>query len=139
MEYLPLFVYGSLREGFANYNHYLRGKVVDIVPGVIKGQMYDVGAFPAVVCGKGTVHGELMYINLADYVNTMRKCDGLEGYNPDSDYNLYCRKNIVVKAKDGTYVKAWVYIWECSAHHYPQVIGGDWLKYYMEKHQVQSC
>jgi gamma-glutamylcyclotransferase (GGCT)/AIG2-like uncharacterized protein YtfP len=136
MQYLPLFVYGTLRRGFGNYNNYLRGKVADIVPGTIKGEMFDVGAFPAVVCGEYTVVGELMYIDLADYVDTMKNCDILEGYNPDADFNMYERQIIEVNTEDGI-KHAWVYIWEMTPpSNYRKVANGDWAAYYRNRQYV---
>ena len=128
MEQLPIFVYGTLRNGYGNYNHYLRDRTEKEVLGAIRGTMYDVGAFPAVVCGDGRVIGELMHIKPADYVNTMRNCDQLEGYYADADYGMYVRQKIDVVTVKGM-VQAWIYIWNLPTYGYPVVEGGDWARY----------
>lgn len=137
MEYLPLFVYGTLRNGLGNYNHYLRDRTADEIPGIIKATMFDIGAFPAVVCGEGTVQGELMYIKLTDYVDTMRNCDRLEGYHPDADSNMYVRQNIEVQTSEGT-ERAWVYVWNLPTNRYPVVRCGDWAEHRYKKCEVME-
>lgn len=87
---LPIFVYGSLREGFFNYDKYLTGKVLSKSEGKIKGKLYHMPYknYPALLEGNDTVYGEIMFIS--DYENTMKSLDELEGYhganNPSNEY-----------------------------------------------------
>ena len=41
-EQKKIFVYGSLRTGFYNYNKYLKGKIEDAVLGKVKGKLYHM-------------------------------------------------------------------------------------------------
>jgi gamma-glutamylcyclotransferase (GGCT)/AIG2-like uncharacterized protein YtfP len=100
-----VFVYGTLKEGFGNYEYYLAGN-----PGVkklgrcyIRGdyRMYTNGAFPMVVEGSDPsgdlpIVGEVFEID----ENTLHSLDALEGH-PD----WYCRQKVETPWK-----KAWVYI-----------------------------
>ena len=76
-----VFVYGTLKEGHGNYQHYLSNSLYH-GPHVTgpEHQMLNLGAFPGVIYGGGItkIHGEIYEIS----DKTLGKLDGLEGY-PD--------------------------------------------------------
>ena len=86
-----IFVYGSLRTGFFNYEKYLKGKVIKSELGRVRGTLYHMKkeGYPALVEGDGFVYGEVMTI--LDYENTIEAMDVMEGYlgplNSNNEYN----------------------------------------------------
>lgn len=131
IEKLPVFVYGTLRNGLGNYEWCLRGRTTKEIQGTIKGVMYSAGGFPAVVPGDERVVGELMYIPDDIYKATMIDLDGLEGYDPNSPAtNMYERVVTEVTLENGEKVKAYTYHWsmgEWGIHTH--LAHGDWKKY----------
>ncbi len=43
---ITLFVYGTLKRGFPNHDHFCRN-AIDIQPATVWGRLYDLGAYPA--------------------------------------------------------------------------------------------
>lgn len=89
---INIFVYGSLREGFFNYDKYLKGKVLKLESAKIKNMVVyhmPYKGYPALLEGSGEVLGEVMV--LKDYENTMKTLDEMEGFisndNPKNEYN----------------------------------------------------
>lgn len=87
-----LFVYGSLREGFYNFEKYLEGKVVSITPAILAGKkLYHMPykGYPAVLEGRDIVFGEI--IEVEDYENTVKAIDEMENFisdeNPANEYH----------------------------------------------------
>lgn len=71
-----VFVYGTLKRGYGN--HRLLEKASFVGNATIKGfVMFDMGAFPGIMSGKGIIHGELYNIN----DSILESLDRLEGYN----------------------------------------------------------
>ena len=78
---IKIFTYGSLREGFFNYNSYLSGKVISTRIGKLKNaDLYHMPykGYPAILPGTGEVIGEVMEIK--DYENVMKAIDKMEGF-----------------------------------------------------------
>lgn len=91
---INVFVYGSLREGFFNYDKYLKGKVNSIKPAKIHNVLLyhmPYKGYPAIMHGKGTVYGEIMEITPEIYDITMKAMDEMEGFisenNPKNEYD----------------------------------------------------
>ncbi|ABG86722.1 gamma-glutamylcyclotransferase family protein [Clostridium perfringens] len=86
-----IFVYGSLRTGFFNYEKYLKGKVIKSELGRVKGTLYHMSkkGYPALIEGDGFVYGEVMTI--IDYENVINAIDLMEGYlgvnKKNNEYN----------------------------------------------------
>lgn len=94
MKGINLFVYGSLREGFFNYNKYLAGKVIEKKDAKLANmKLYHLPykGYPAITFGKDTVYGEIMVLREDCYEETMRAMDEMEGFisegNPENEYN----------------------------------------------------
>ena len=106
------FVYGTLLQGESNHSYYLENDWC-IGSALVSGfDMFDVGYFPAVVSGKGTVQGELYEIT----AETLKRLDGLEG-----EGSLYIRKCVPVVRESGETAFASIYIYNHS------VDGMDWI------------
>lgn len=108
---LPIFVYGSLREGFFNYDKYLKGKVLRKTEGKTKGKLYHMPYknYPALLDGDNDVYGEIMILD--DYENTIKALDELEGYNgPNNTLNEYEKKIVDIKETcSGEIRKCYIY------------------------------
>lgn len=141
MKHLPVFVYGTLRTGFENYDILdLRtaktkdGIVLDCSMYAMKGKKYE---FPAVVMdnSKNSVYGELMWIKENHYLAVMKELDHLEGYNNNPDTDLYDRIEVSVLDPDsGEDTTAWMYVAGKNMASYIQnecdlVDDGDWEVY----------
>ena len=108
---IRIFTYGSLREGFFNYDNYLKGKVISRKIGKVKNaDLYHMPykGYPAILPGTGEVIGEVMIIS--DYENVMKAIDEMEGFisegNPNNEYN---KKLLEVEFEDGTKEMCYVY------------------------------
>lgn len=94
MKGINLFAYGSLREGFFNYNKYLDGKVIEKKDAKLEGMKLHhlpYKGYPALTFGEDTVYGEIMVLRAEHYEDTMNAMDKLEGFisehNPDNEYH----------------------------------------------------
>ena len=96
-EQKKIFVYGSLRTGFFNYNKYLMGKVNDSKVGKVNGQLYHMPhkGYPALIEGNDEVFGEVM--TLKDFEAVMIPMDKMENYygvnNSKNEYNRNSKNN----------------------------------------------
>jgi gamma-glutamylcyclotransferase (GGCT)/AIG2-like uncharacterized protein YtfP len=130
-----LFVYGSLMEGFFNYEKLFAGKVVSRTSAQVRGVLYHQPrkGYPAIVPGTGWVTGE--FLELEDFPRLITLSDEIEHYCGDSPDNEYDRRVSPVKLlPEGTSAFAYVYWYargdlgtgENPAVHIPS---GDWRKY----------
>ena len=136
---LPVFVYGTLRNGEHNYDWALAGRTTNEQPATLADTiMYSAGGFP--YCTPNTdpttnhsVVGELMTIHPDKYTETLNGLDRLEGYDADDDDNHYDRVIIDVTLADGTTVTAYTYLvgtrYDNGLNRLPVVPNGDWLAY----------
>ena len=138
MEYLPVFVYGTLRTGEGNWQWALQGKTVSDAQATLAGvQMYDQGGFPFVMRGEDaseTVVGDLMEIEPDLYDKVMGSLDSLEGYTPGSRFNLYDRDIVTVTTADGIEHRAYVYLVAKQREGSvragcPRIESGDWIDF----------
>lgn len=125
---LPIFVYGTLRNGFINYETYLRGYIEKEEPATIKGLLVDIGVcVPALLPGDKTVKGELMYVKDEHFENVLENIDRLEGYDPITKQGFYVRKLRTVLTQLGVETFAWVYMWgSAKTTSYGEIISGDY-------------
>ena len=127
-----VFVYGSLREGFWNFQRLLKGKVNSITSAEIKGILYHLPeGYPAVIEGDGNVKGEV--VELVDD-DLLVKLDNLECYRGEGQNNLYDRKNIKVRLEGGEDIYCWVYFYNRGNFQHLKENGvlitdGDWKKF----------
>ena len=104
-----LFVYGTLKRGFAN--HRLVSHAREMLKAKTKGTLYELPyGYPAMTLdGDGIVYGELMiFDNIRDVLSAT---DWLEDYRPDDpDGSLFVRVVIEVELEDKRKMRAWTYI-----------------------------
>ena len=110
-EPLPVFVYGTLRRGFANHDRFCFD-VLEVVPAWATGRLYDLPyGFPAMVPARdGRAIGELL--TFPDPVAALRRLDQLEGFRLDGPRHY---DRIVVEAHplaSGEPVCAWCYVYQ---------------------------
>lgn len=134
MTKLNLFVYGSLREGFYNYEKYLKGKVIKNTPAVLHGmKLYHLPykGYPAIIEGDSDIYGEI--IEVEDYDATVKAVDDMENViGPGNPANEYHKKPLEVEHLDnGKKEMCYVYyynkdideLFETKAVHIPE---GSW-------------
>jgi gamma-glutamylcyclotransferase (GGCT)/AIG2-like uncharacterized protein YtfP len=130
---LPVFVYGTLRNGFGNYNWALKGKTEKEETALLEGSIYPVhsgGGFPCLIEEEGLVHGELMYIKPDLYDDVMQSLDNLEGYFPKREStSMYVRRVRDVHVGTKT-IKAYVYVYNRPLRT-KRIESGDWVKFAM--------
>lgn len=92
---LHLFVYGTLKPGYHNYQRYCEGKVIAQQPAIAQGDLFDLPlGYPAMTSGAGWVKGWLLAF--ADDT-ILLALDQLEGYaQATSETNEYDRCQISI-------------------------------------------
>ena len=140
MNKIKLFVYGSLREGFFNYDKYLKDNVISNRIAKIKNVvLYHMPykGYPAVINGCYEVVGEV--IELSNYDEVITAVDKMEGIlgegNPNNEYNKIL---VEVEFEDGTKENCYSYFYNKSIDkkfniEAEFVKSGDWKQYMLKK------
>ena len=129
-------VYGTLRPGQGNYYNFLEGRTERERTVTLKGfRMYAGMGFPYIIQTDTdeTIVADLIDLKAAEYDETVRGLDMLEGYRGPGKNNHYDRILVTVEDVDGTQVQAWIYVAHKSLHkqiaeNLPVLAGGDWSK-----------
>ena len=138
-EQKKIFVYGSLRTGFYNYDKYLKGKVNDAILGKVKGKLYHMPhkGYPALLEGEDIVIGEVMTIK--NFEEVMVPMDEMENYYGANDSrNEYNRIVMDVELEDGKIESCYVYYYamndeEVFSKNSIYINNGDWASYMLRK------
>lgn len=104
------FVYGSLREGFFNYNKYLDGHVLTSEIATTKGDLYHIKhkGYPALVDGNRNIEGEVITVdNPAVLVKALDEMENFYGLGNEN--NEYERIEKEVTLSDGSREICYVY------------------------------
>ena len=114
MDYLPLFVFGTLRRG--QCNHYLlEGRYERMLPAHLPGFSKIELLMIAREDGE-SVDGELYFLRRDSFDETMAACDRLEGIPPGRDFGPeYRRLRVTVETAEGERV-AWAYVHPDTTH-----------------------
>lgn len=104
-EITNLFVYGTLMPGESNFRQ-IENVVIDHQPGTVEGVLVDLGAYPALIEGKGRVKGVVLEVD----ADALEITDRIEGYHPERDRCLYVRQKTVVQLDSREEVTAWTYL-----------------------------
>lgn len=125
-----LFVYGTLMSGAGHRMGARLGRESRLVgPGVIKGRLFDLGSYPALVetgPADGDVYGEVYA--LADPAASFRWLDAYEGIVPGREAQCdYARAERLVRLEDGGELTAWVYIYRAPVSGRRAIESGSWL------------
>ena len=134
-----IFVYGSLRIGFFNYDKYLMGKVSDSKIGKVKGKLYHMPnkGYPALMEGDDEVFGEVMTLN--DFESVMIPMDKMENYYGVNDSrNEYNRIVMDVELLDGSIESCYVYYYAMNDEaifnkNSIYIKNGDWKNYMLKQ------
>lgn len=136
MEKIKIFVYGTLMEGFRNYEKYFKDvKIISLRPAYTKGTLYHLNKkdCPALVDGNEKVWGELIEFEDDKNLTVLKALDDLEKYFEDSDEIMYERREISVFSGNGEEEKAYGYFFINSKNidrYEPQYIDvGNWRKF----------
>jgi gamma-glutamylcyclotransferase (GGCT)/AIG2-like uncharacterized protein YtfP len=113
---MNVFIYGTFMPGETRWG-LIASVVKKVSPSYIKGNLYDLGAFPAAVPGK---HGKVLGLNIKVPKSFLSYMDSLEGVNPkDHNRGLYRREELPVYSMKG------------------KLVGTSWV-YYMSEPQIQN-
>lgn len=131
---LPIFVYGTLRRGQANY-FLLRGYTLKEIPASVTGMaLYSLHKFPMIVEAEpeSIVYGDLIVIHPGVYSRILADLDRLEGYDPATDSGLYRRIKRRIMLNPSAEAWAWLYLGNLETHSHllPELIpDGDWAQF----------
>jgi gamma-glutamylcyclotransferase (GGCT)/AIG2-like uncharacterized protein YtfP len=119
-----IFVYGTLREGETRAPLMIENRIGPWISGTVQGELRDLGFYPALIQGKGHVHGELhQYKRITD---VLEQLDRIEGYERIGDSeNLYERILIDVTTDNGI-IQAWTYRMRKQVGS--KIESGDWKR-----------
>jgi gamma-glutamylcyclotransferase (GGCT)/AIG2-like uncharacterized protein YtfP len=103
-----IFVYGTLKQGGARCGLWPH-PAQRIAPSRTRGQLYDLGPYPALLPGDDWVLGERWQIAPEHVARTLQVLDDVEGHADQPD-DLYVRGVVTCVDLDGTEVKAHTYL-----------------------------
>jgi len=128
---LPLFVYGTLLPGEANYARFLAGRTLSEQPASTRGSLWlvDSEGYPYLLPGAETVHGLLMVLVPRLYAATLAAIDRLEDYDPRFPAtSLYLRRTASIRLREGQDTTAWCYFWNAGERPGRHLPGGDFRR-----------
>ncbi|NFV14000.1 gamma-glutamylcyclotransferase [Clostridium sporogenes] len=140
-----LFVYGSLREGFFNFDKYIKDQIISRRLGKIKGILYHMPnkGYPAALKGNGEVVGEV--IELKNWNENIKSLDAMENYISDrNDNNEYNRELVEVEIMEnedkGKKLKAFAYLYNMNDEdvfnkNSIYISHGDWKKFMLQENK----
>jgi gamma-glutamylcyclotransferase (GGCT)/AIG2-like uncharacterized protein YtfP len=100
-----IFVYGTLMKGQANYDYFMK-EATFIGNGCISGyEMYDLGSFPGIIPGDGSVNGEVYDVSDRE----LEAINRLEG-----EGSLYIKTEVEVELETGEKIPASAYVYNHS-------------------------
>ena len=117
-ELCNVFVYGTLKPDYINFERLCSGKVCAVSPALVKGQLYQIPfysdkyprGYPAVTLEKGWVEGYLLQF---ENEAILEQLDLLEGYQEgrSPQENDYQRQRLqIFTLQEEPLVEAWVYV-----------------------------
>lgn len=117
-----LFVYGTLRPALA------RDEPARLIVGLracgkatVRGLLYDLGGYPGLVPGEGTVQGDLLEITSPEQLAALDAYEECDGPHP-----LYRRELMPAVRAEGDEVLAWVYLYAGSLAAARLIPAGDY-------------
>jgi gamma-glutamylcyclotransferase (GGCT)/AIG2-like uncharacterized protein YtfP len=125
-----LFVYGTLRRGFALHHHLVRMGVEFVGAGVVQAELFDLGKFPG--ARKSTrpgrvVAGEVYRLRQAQ--KALKVLDDVEGVLPQApEKSLFQRARTEVVLRNGVRGVAWIYWLKDRASAKRGVSCGDFVR-----------
>jgi gamma-glutamylcyclotransferase (GGCT)/AIG2-like uncharacterized protein YtfP len=118
-----VFVYGTLKRGECR-EHCWPHAPREVEPATCRGELYDLGAHPALIEGDDVVRGEVWYIAREHMAETLQAIDRIEDYCGDPEQengsDLYLRRPVMCRYDDGQVVTAWTYRYAKRAELTPE-------------------
>ncbi|MGG1659321.1 gamma-glutamylcyclotransferase family protein [Brevibacillus sp. NRS-1366] len=137
---LPVFVYGTLLEGFPNYERYVRPYRHDAFPAIIKGELYHLPpGYPGLLQGTNEITGTVLYFATDEYESALAGLDELEDYYGAGDLRNEYERIIVPARLIGTANKeVMAYVYRYLNEAYVKWKGirlahGDWRRFMHER------
>lgn len=128
---IRVFVYGTLKPGFQNYDRYCAGRITQTVPGLIQGCLYQLAlGYPGLTVGERWIRGVVLEFTDAGLLAAL---DDLEDYQPHRPLseNEYSREWASVFDLDYNPAgSAWVYRMtptQVQEHHGQLLTTDEWL------------
>ncbi|MED4909252.1 gamma-glutamylcyclotransferase [Brevibacillus centrosporus] len=135
---MPVFVYGTLLEGFMNHALYAKPYDCEVQPAKIKGEVYHLPqGYPGLLAGNDDVIGEILLFSPEVFEKAISALDELETYfGPEDSRNEYERIEVsAVLVQTGEEVIAYVYRY-LDAEYVKQwgtrIQDGDWRRYMLD-------
>lgn len=88
-----VFVYGTLCRGQCREPCWPR-RPVSVTVGYVRGHLFDLGPYPALLPGDDWVRGECWTLREEDMPETLRVLDAIEGFAQPGEADLYQRREI---------------------------------------------
>jgi gamma-glutamylcyclotransferase (GGCT)/AIG2-like uncharacterized protein YtfP len=110
-----LFTYGTLMQGYA-LHHVLGPRSAFLGLGRVSGILLDLGPYPGLIAGRGTVRGELYRLAGRELLPVL---DREEGYN-------FQRSRTLVTRDGGGTSRAWVYRYRGARTRAVRIRDGDY-------------
>ena len=135
-----LFVYGTLRKGFA---HPVKREIKDDVEWIgetfIRGRLFDIGKYPGALrideTKRGCIKGEVL--KLTHPRKVFRILDQYEGFNANAPEDSEYRRDLeLVRMPDGKEIKAWVYWYNVNVQGKRRIRNQDYLDYLKKKSSI---
>ena len=121
-----LFAYGTLIPGCepAQMNS-VCSRLELIGEATARGVLYDLGAYPGVVEGDGTVHGVVLRVP----PDAWPAMDAYEGCpTPGGGEGLFRRVMTRATLADGRELDCWLYVYDLDLRGHRAVLSGDWRR-----------
>lgn len=115
-----LFVYGTLMYGERAFGLFAAASLRVVTARLHNARLYNGNGYPIAALGKGTVSGEVHWLDPAQLPGLLQQLDQYEG-------DEYVRTLCAVHLATGEQCDAWVYLGDpAAAAHLPLIRGGDW-------------
>lgn len=88
-----VFVYGTLCRGQCREECWPR-EPLSVAVGYVRGRLFDLGPYPAMLPGDDWVRGEYWTLREEDMPETLRVLDAIEGYAQSGEADLYRRQEV---------------------------------------------
>ena len=133
-EPIHVFVYGTLRPILATGEPRLLVEGLrNDGPAIVQGQLFDLGDYPGLVVGPGTVHGDLLVVDTVDQLVAL---DAYEECGPPNP--LFIRERTTAQRTDGSRVAVWVYRYRLAVTDSKIIAGGDYARHMQRNSSYSS-
>lgn len=123
-----LFVYGTLRRGFARHSVLQRVHARYVGRGTTQGELYDLGEFPGAQKSQSAstrIIGEIY--QLPNPARALRVLDEIEGFRPrDPASSLFRRDTAAILLENDKQLTAWVYWLNREPWPTSRILSGDY-------------